>query len=302
MKVFVSGGTGYIGNAVALGFATAGHHVRALTRSEAGAERLTSQGLTPVLGNLDSADVLEGEARMADIVVQAADADHPGSIAALLRGIEGRKATYLHTSGTGIYADAAAGEPSSSVFSEADFPELTEHKIGRWKSEQAVLAASSGQTRTVVIRPSMAYGLGKSIQVPLLIDVSKATGAGRFLGRGLNRWSNVQIDDLVDLYLLAAEKAPAAAIYNIASGEESIKSIAESISRMLGFHGETRSMTVDEGVAFRGFDFWWIDLASNSRVTANKARTELGWAPHRPGLLHDIEFGSYAATHLKAQA
>lgn len=297
MKIFVTGATGYIGNAVANGFLRAGHQVRGLSRSEAGRAKLVDDGIVPIVGTLNDRDLLTEEAKAADIVIQAADADHPTSIAALLSGVEGRKATYIHTSGTGIYADAANGNPSSDVFSETDIPELTEHKVGRWQSEQTVLNASGADTRTIVIRPSMAYGLGRSIQIPLIIDVSKATGVGRYLGRGENRWSNVQLDDLVDFYLLAAEKAPAKSLYNAASGEESIRSIAEAASRMLGFGGETRSMSVEEGVGFRGFDFWWIDLASNSRVTAAKARRELGWSPHRPGVLHDIEFGSYARAY-----
>jgi nucleoside-diphosphate-sugar epimerase len=297
MRIFVTGATGYIGNAVAKGLLKAGHEVRGLSRSAAGSARLAEEGISPVTGTLDDQELLREEAGAADMVVQAADADHPLSIAALLSGVSGRKATYIHTSGTGIYADAANGEASAEIFEENDVPSLTEHKAGRWNSEQAVLGASGGDTRTIVVRPSMAYGLGRSIQIPLIIDVSKASGAGRYLGRGENRWSNVQLDDLVDFYLLAAEKAPAGSLYNVASGEESIRSIAEAASRMLGFGGETRSMSIEEGVAFRGFDFWWIDLASNSRVTAAKARRELGWSPHRPSVLHDIEFGSYAKAY-----
>jgi hypothetical protein len=34
-------------------------------------------------------------------------------------------------------------------------------------------------------------------------------------------------------------------------------------------------------------------MGSNSRVRAVRARRELGWAPHRPSLLEDIEHGSY---------
>ncbi len=297
MKIFLTGATGYIGNAVALGFVKEGHDVSGLVRSDAGKPRLESQGITPISGTLDDVELLAAEAAKADLVVQASDADHPASIEALLDGVAGRDATYIHTSGTGIYADGAEGKPSDAVYSERDTPDLTEHKQGRWDSEQAVLAKSAGKTRTIVVRPSMAFGLGRSIQVPLLIDVAKHTGTGRYLGEGLNRWSNVQIDDLVDFYLLAATKAEGGSVYNVASGEETIKSIAESTSRMLGYHGETATMTVEEGVAFKGFDFWWEDLASNSRVTSQKARSELGWAPNRPGILHDIEFGSYASAN-----
>jgi hypothetical protein len=34
-------------------------------------------------------------------------------------------------------------------------------------------------------------------------------------------------------------------------------------------------------------------MGSNSRVRAVRTRRELGWTPHRPALLEDIEHGSY---------
>jgi len=43
-----------------------------------------------------------------------------------------------------------------------------------------------------------------------------------------------------------------------------------------------------------------IAMGSNSRVRADRARKVLGWRPHRPDVLHDIEFGSYAAAPVAA--
>jgi uncharacterized protein YbjT (DUF2867 family) len=37
-------------------------------------------------------------------------------------------------------------------------------------------------------------------------------------------------------------------------------------------------------------------MGSTSRVRAVRARRELGWAPHRPPRLDDIEHGSYQET------
>ena len=44
------------------------------------------------------------------------------------------------------------------------------------------------------------------MQVPWLIDLARELGAAKHIGPGTNRWSNVHIDDLVDLYLLALDK------------------------------------------------------------------------------------------------
>ena len=59
----------------------------------------------------------------------------------------------------------------------------------------------------------MIYGTGRGLQpgsdqIPKLIGLSKQVNAGAYFGKGLNRYSNVHIDDLVDLYLLVMEKAP----------------------------------------------------------------------------------------------
>jgi hypothetical protein len=58
----------------------------------------------------------------------------------------------------------------------------------------------------------MIYGTGRgpqpgSDQIPKLIGLSKNAGAGVYFGKSLNRYSNVHIDGLVNLYLLLMEEA-----------------------------------------------------------------------------------------------
>lgn len=52
MKVFLTGGSGYIGSAVALALKKAGHDVLALVRDEAKAQGLKSAGVKLVKGEL----------------------------------------------------------------------------------------------------------------------------------------------------------------------------------------------------------------------------------------------------------
>ena len=59
----------------------------------------------------------------------------------------------------------------------------------------------------------------------------------------------MHIDDLVTLYMLAIEKAPAGAFYFAENGENSMREVCEAIGRMLGFGGRTQSMTVEEAAA-----------------------------------------------------
>ena len=78
--------------------------------------------------------------------------------------------------------------------------------------EKQVLLASQRKIRSVVIRPTLIYGRGHglnpdSMQLPHLIELAQKFGVARHVGRGLNVWSHVHIDDVVDLYLLALESA-----------------------------------------------------------------------------------------------
>jgi nucleoside-diphosphate-sugar epimerase len=98
----------------------------------------------------------------------------------------------------------------------------------------------------------------------------------------INRYSNVHIDDLVDLYLLALEKAPGGSFFFAENGHVPFKEIAEIISRSLGLGGKTVSLSVEDVVRQYG-DAGRYGVTSNSLVSAVNAR-RLGWSPKAPSL------------------
>jgi nucleoside-diphosphate-sugar epimerase len=141
--------------------------------------------------------------------------------------------------------------------------------------------------RTIVICPTMIYGTGRgsqpnSDQIPKLIELSRHAGAGVYFGKGLNRYSNVHIDDLADLYLLVMEKAPGGSFFFAENGNHSFKEIAEMISDFLGFSGKTASLP-PEHIIQRYGEAGRLGVGSNSFVSALNAR-RLGWAPSAPPL------------------
>ena len=301
MRIFVTGATGYIGGSVAQHLLEKGHRVVGLTRTKDGAAALRKRGIEPLLGALSDAEALSEGVEQTEAVINTAEANDRHAVEAMLPVLEGTDKPFIHTSGSGIVGDLAAGEPSARTFDE-DTPFTPVPMMqGRFSIDRMVLDAASMQIRTVVIRPSLIYGQGlgmrrDSFQIPSLIVQAKESRVPRYVGRGLNVWSHVYLEDLADLYVLALERAPAGALYYAEHGEDALKTAVESIAPMLGLQGACEGLSIEQAVNTWG-PRAHIALGSNSRVRADKARRELGWQPRGPTLLHDIEHGSYREIH-----
>jgi nucleoside-diphosphate-sugar epimerase len=307
VKIFITGATGYIGGSLAEALGRAGHAVSGLVRSAAGAAALEQSGVTPVRGTLDDAEVLASAARDADVTVNAADASHRAAAEAMLEALVGTGKAFIHTSGSSIVGTRARGERVEQVFDEDTPFTPSPARAARVAIDKMVRGSAEKGVRAMVIAPALIYGRGRglnphSIQVPWLIALAKKYGVARHIGSGENRWSNVHINDLVKLYLLAIDQAPAGAFYFAENGENSMREVCEAISRMLGYGGRTESMTVEEAAAVWGDGPANDTMGSNSRVRAKRARAELGWRPHGPSLIEEIAHGCYAADQIGSGA
>jgi nucleoside-diphosphate-sugar epimerase len=140
-----------------------------------------------------------------------------------------------------------------------------------------------------VICPTIIYGTGRganpqSVQIPFLADNARRHGFVQVVGRGVNRWSTVHIDDLAELYLLVLEKAPAGAFYFAENGEVSFGEIGEAIAARLGL-GPVQSLPAESAAEKWGESRAYYSFGSNSRVRAKRARRELGWAPRHTSVI-----------------
>src|SRR5262245_9447771 len=289
MRIFLTGANGFIGGAVALALIAAGHRVRGLVRNKAKAELVAAYGVEAVVGSLDDTAVLQTEARAADAVINAASSDHRGAVEALIAAMSGSGKPFIHSSGSSIVADLAMGEPSDRVFDEATPVEPRPEKAARVAIDRLVLAAAG--IRSVVLCNAMIYGhaLGppaQSVQIPALVRQAKVSGVARYIGRGLNRWSNVHIADVAAVYVLALAKAPAGTFMYVESGEEALGEIAKAIAARLGL-GAPQSWSAEEAIAAWGRSMAVFSLGSNSRVRG-KAAAELGWSPTQRSVTHWI--------------
>lgn len=294
----MTGVSGYIGGSVAVALVKAGHGVVGLVRQEDKARQLVLHGIEPLLGTLADLAKITEAARAADAVINAANADDFLVADTLLKALAESGKPLIHTSGTSVVSDRAAGEYGAAIFQEdSPFDPLPERLL-RVAIDRAVLMGAQQKIRSVVIRPSLTYGKGHglnphSIQLPRLIELARKYKVARHVGRGLNVWSHVHIDDLVDLYLLALGGAQAGSLFYAENGEASWKAMASAVGRLLGFAAETSDWPMEEAVREWGPGAI-TSYGSNSRVRALKARKMLGWEPIGRALLDDIETGSYA--------
>ncbi len=284
MKIFVTGAAGFIGGSVAMHLLAHGHEVLGLVRRQDAANCLAQSGIEPVIGTLDDVELLIKLAKSSDAVINAADADHLGSVQALLEGLKGSGKTLVHTSGSSVVGDdARGGWCSAYVFSEKTPFVVNPFKQARRDIDTLVMSGVKDGVRTAVICPSLIYGVGKglnplSVQIPFLASNALERGVVEIVGKGLNVWSNVHIDDVASLYQLVLEKCPGGAFYFAENGEASYLELASALSMRLGMqdvvHIEPEKAAERWGVARAYFSF-----GSNSRIRSIRAREELGWMP-----------------------
>jgi nucleoside-diphosphate-sugar epimerase len=289
MNIFITGSAGFIGGSIATGLVQRGHQVTGLVRSAEQAEEMLNLGITPVIGTLDDSALLTEQARKADAVINAASSDHLGAVEALIAGLKGSNKTFLHTSGSSIVGDASGGKGSDVIYIEGQLPEPTPDKAARVAIDNLVLDAARQGVNSAVICNTLIYGhsLGvkrDSVQLPRLLKQARKSNIVRHVGPGQNIWSNVHIEDVVELYALALEKNQPGTFYFVESGEAAFVDMTHAIAEALGLPA-AQDWPLKDAEAEWGYEMANYGLGSNSRVRGKNARELLGWAPKRTSVI-----------------
>jgi nucleoside-diphosphate-sugar epimerase len=288
MRIFVTGATGFVGSAVVGQLVRAGHQVFGLARSDAGARALTGAGVEVVRGTLGELDVLARAAAASEGVIHTA---HDHDFVNVTREVAAREdllaieAMGEALSGTGRPFIVSTGMSGRTEVDAADLG------MPRHPSEAAALALAARGVRSGVVRlPPSVHGDGDHALVPMLIAVARARGVSAYIGEGANRWPAVHRLDAALLYRLALEKGVAGTRHH-AVAEEGVptRAIAEVIGRRLNLPVVARSSA--EAIEHFGFlgHFFGRDLPASSART----RAALGWTTSQPGLIEDLEHGTY---------
>lgn len=304
MRIIVFGATGYLGRHIVANLQQHGHEVSGFSRSAANDETLRHLNVNPVRGDLNDLNSIPALLGGQDAVVFAAQLmlDHEKQVSeAIVQNLKGTGRTVIFSSGTSLMSIPTAGLWDERSFAE-DEPFEPKRQIAPRLINEAIIRDSAQQgVRGMVIRPSLIWGNGGSQIIADFYHSARATGAVCHIGRGLNVYSNIHVEELADIYRLALERGTAGALYFAVSGEVAYGVMAKTIADHLGV--PTRSVTVEEACDIWDKGLAKIVLQSNSRQRCPRTRSELGWRPRedRLDILEDCIHPQYAKAKERAK-
>jgi len=294
MRIFVTGGSGFVGSAVVRHLLAAGHTVTGLARSDTSANALEAAGASVQRGDLADTETLAAAASAADAAMHlgyihdfsqmalAANTDR-AAITAMGQALAGSNRPLLVTS------DLAGLAPGRAV-TEA---EASTHAAGNGRESEKTASAFAEQgVRVGIVRlaPSV-HGDGDHGFVPTLIDIARRKGVSAYIDDGDNLWSAVHVEDAAEVYLKALSAIGPGISRFHAAGDDGIpfRDIATTIGQRLGV--PVQSIPAAEAAEH----FGWMGMFAQLGMSASSTETQkrLGWTPTGPGLIEDLETGTY---------
>lgn len=233
MKVFVTGGSGYVGRVVIERLLAANHHVVALQRP-ASTRSIDSRHVETVEGDLfDRVTLLHGLAH-ADAVIH---------LVGIIRQVPRRGITMhrIHVEGTRLVLEAAAQSGVQRMVHMSALGArpgaISAYHRSKWYAEEAV--RDSGLTYTI-FRPSVIFGRGGPGPefVGQLTDLVRKTPVTPVIGHGRYPLQPVSITTVADAFT-AALALPIAENRVYELGGPDVVTYADILRRIAEAHGQT---------------------------------------------------------------
>lgn len=279
--VLVTGANGFVGTRVVRRLLSKGARVRAMARRPGEMESLVQEGAVEVVGDLTDAPTARDAANGVDVIVHCAAT--AGGEPELIRHINwqgtrsmleaaraARVSRFVHISTVSVYDFSAnpalidedallksSGDPYGWTKADADKEVLTESRAG---------------LPVVILRPPAILGAHATstwaVKIPKLIRDGKLP----LPADGLNTWSWVHIENLVDAVVLALEEDRATGrIYNVVDGHSMWRAFTDDLRKW--FDAPPLRETPREEL--KPGQYW------TGRYAAERIHDELGWIPRR---------------------
>src|SRR3954447_10035732 len=306
---FVTGGAGFIGQALIRRLSERGQAVRALARSDDAAAGVAQAGAEPVRGDLeDTAALREGAtgcqgayppaARFGDWAPWEERINVQGTRNALDACREAGVRRFVHV---GTEAAVIAGEPLHGA--DESVPLRPDSKAyycaSKAMAEQVVRDAARDGFETVVVRPRFVWGPGDTTLLPQIVQMVEQ-GKFAWVGGGTQLTSVSYIDNVIEGIVLGAERGRSGEAYFVTDGEP--VQFREFLTKLLATQGvepptRTLPLAVAKGAAVVCEALWrklplkapppvnrtaiWLS-ALEVTIDISKAREELGYEPPVP--------------------
>lgn len=260
MRIFLTGATGYIGNAVALALRKRGHDVDALVRPESETRSLRDAGVGLIAGALSTLPSLEFAEYDAVVHTAVANKNPAGLDQTAVDVFTASGRPFLYTSGVWVLGNTTNADESTAV-------NPLQRVAWRVEHERQVLGSGGA-----VLRPGCGYG-GKQSLLAEWFESLEKRGPIRIVGEGNNRWAFVHLEDLADCYVRAIEQRATGILHAIDDTHASLNECASALSK-----GATvEHLPVDRAKLGSFADALTVDQVISSEAT----RRKLGWKPKR---------------------
>lgn len=262
MKIFITGGTGYIGGAVAAALRGRGHEVAALVRADADPKRLRDLGVFLLTGDLQSLPDLHDQLVDYDAFVHTAQAAKNTAAAdrAAVDTFTSLPGHFVYTSGVWVLGNTRHADEASPV---------NPLSIVAWRPSHEELVLGSGGA---VVRPGCVYG-GKQSLFAAWFAAAEQHEPIEITGDGDNRWPLVNLHDLADFYVRAVEQGATKVLHAIDDSRSTLNECAAALSSDV--------VHVPLDAAREKFGAFADALALDQTIDSRESRAKLGWEPKR---------------------